>query len=452
MEEIQGDSVVIVGFGREGKSAYSWLRKHYPHMRIGIADKKISDHDRVSAVYIGAVFHTGETYLSCLSSYGTVVRSPGVSPYLSEMTAYVKNGGRVTSATNMFFSRVKGKIIGVTGTKGKSTTTSLIAHILSSRHTDVRCVGNIGVPMLDALDSSDDNTVFVIELSSHQLVDCRFSPHVAVLLNIVPEHLDYYPDFDMYSRAKANITLHQSSQDVLVYNSEHLSLRQYVENTRAQRIFYGESCEDGSRACLRDGMLMVPVDKDYAGVISLDEIPLLGNTENILAAAAVASIFNVPPASIRERIANFSPLPHRLERVGIYHGITFYNDSLSTIPQATVHALRSLRENVATLIAGGYDRHIDYKELGEYLSKHPVQTLIVFPDTGARIWESIDQNAQKHMNRYDVLNMEEAVKYAYDHTPEGSVCVMSPGSASYNMFRDYADRGEQFKSWIKKLG
>lgn len=452
MEEILGDSALIIGFGREGKSAYAWLRRHYPAMKIDVADAKIADHDAASPVYAGTVFHTGDTYLSSLPMYSTIIRSPGVSPYFSEMKAYVKQGGHVTSATNIFFSQVKGKTIGVTGTKGKSTTTSLIAHILSSQYADVRCVGNIGVPMLDALDSSDDNTVFAIELSSHQLVDCRYSPKIAVFLNIVPEHLDYYPDFGMYSGAKANITLHQSPQDMLVYNPEHLSLRRYVENTHAKRIHYGESCEDNSKACLRDGMLMVAAGKEYKGVISSQEVPLLGNTENILAATAVASVFDIPSVNIKERIASFSPLPHRLERVGVYRGITFYNDSLSTIPQATVHALRSLRGNVATLIAGGYDRHIDYKDLGAYLSKYPIKTLIVFPDTGVRIWECIDRDAQKLMSRYDVSSMEEAVKCAYDHTPEGSICVMSPGSASYNMFRDYADRGEQFKSWIKKLG
>lgn len=452
MEEIQGSSVLIIGFGREGKSVYSWLKQHYPNISISIADKAIPVHEMASPVYTGVVFHTGDTYLSSLASYSTIIRSPGVSPYLPEIAEYIQQGGHVTSATNIFFSRVTGRVIGVTGTKGKSTTTSLIAHMLSSYFPDVRCVGNIGAPMLDALDSSDNTTVFAIELSSHQLIDCRYSPHVAVLLNIVPEHLDYYPDFEMYAHAKANITLHQTPQDMFVYNPEHIMVKRFADRTHARLIPFGETYTEGRQAYIKDDMLMAVINAVQTTIISKADIPLLGNTENILAATAAVSLFNVPAAHIKERIKSFLPLPHRLERIGEYRGIVFYNDSLSTIPQATIHALRSLHTHVSTLIAGGYDRHIDYKELGAYLSEHPVKTLIVFPDTGRLIWDCIDKKVQNKMLRCDASTMEEAVRCAYAHTPKGTICVLSPGSASYNMFRDYADRGDQYRSWIKKLG
>lgn len=376
--EIHGNSVLILGYGREGKSAEAWLQKHYPDMDISVSDSE----------------HIPE------KAFDMVVRSPGVSPYT------LKVSGFVTTPTNIFFSRVKGTTIGITGTKGKSTTASLIAHILSSAHKDVRLVGNIGTPMLDALDSSTRDTVWVIELSSHQLVDIHYSPHIAVLLDIVPEHLDYYPDFASYKRAKENIFRFQKPGDHLVQNEK------------------------------------------AAGPFTTK---LLGNAQNISAAVSVARLMHVPETEIARRLATFSPLAHRLEFAGEFDGIRFYNDSLATIPQATIHALEALGSNVATLIAGGFDRNLNFSVLGEYLSAHPVETLILFPDTGEKILRSISHHSSPITHHF-VHTMEKAVKLAYAHTPRGKICLLSPASASYNMFRDYADRGDQFKDWVKKIG
>ncbi len=387
--EIRGKSVLILGYGREGKSVHAWLEKHYPAMRIGIADKQ----------------RDGEKYLAHLRDYDTVIRSPGVSPYLPEIARFVKDGGYLTTATNIFFSRAKGVTIGITGTKGKSTTSSLIAHILSALNPDVRLVGNIGTPMLDELESATPETIFVIELSSHQLVDIRYSPHIAVLLDIVPEHLDYYPDFSAYKRAKENIFRFQGRNDHVIRESS-----QYSAPTK-----------------------------------------LVGNQKNIAAAVAVARFMKVPERVINKQLATFTPLPHRLEFVGEYNGIRFYNDSLATIPQATMHALAALRDDVATLLVGGYDRHLDYSELGAYLKRHPVANLILFPDTGEKIWAAVPEDAKNRMRAFPVGSMEEAVTLAYTHTHKGKICLLSPASASYNLFRDYADRGEQFTEWVRRL-
>lgn len=452
MEEIHGSSVLILGFGREGKSVYTWLHKHYPKLKIDVADVHLSPEIIHSPLYSDAIFFQGKEYLTHVFSYETIIRSPGVSPYLPQMVAYIQNGGHVTSATNIFFSTVTGKTIGITGTKGKSTTTSLIAHLVSAQHADVRCVGNIGSPMLDALDTSNSETTFVIELSSHQLIDCRYSPHIAVMLNIVPEHLDYYPDFEMYTHAKANITKHQTANDVFVYNPDNSIVKRFSENTKAQLVPYGEAFHENYYAFIQQGMLTTIRDNESVQILPLSDIPLLGNTENILAATAVASIVGLSAQQMRTMIMSFTSLPHRLEYIGKYKGVSFYNDSLSTIPQATIHALKALGSSVATLIAGGYDRHVDYSALGVYLQEHPVTTLILFPDTGTKIWNSIDEKYKGKMSVYNVANMEEAVRLAFAHTPKGTICVLSPGSASYNMFRDYADRGEQFKMWVQKIG
>lgn len=398
--EIQGSRILIVGYGREGKSVHAWLKQHYPDAKITIADKKTD----------------GDGYLDHIAEYDTVIRSPGVPARL------LAKARHVTTATNIFFSLVVGKTIGVTGTKGKSTTSSLIAHILKTHFSDVRLVGNIGIPMLDHLEGASADTVFVIELSSHQLEDIRYSPHVAVILNIVPEHLDYYPDFDSYKRAKANIVQYQEPSDVVIYGT---SVEALAAGSRGQKI----------------PIVDVP----------LPDSSLLGNKENKMAALSVAHAFDVSEEHIKQAFATFSPLPHRLELVGEFGGITFYNDSLATIPEAAIHALATFGDRVGTLIAGGYDRHIDFTALGAYLATHPVDTLILFPDTGEKIWAAImAANPDTTIQKYGVSSMEDAVKLAYTHTLSGKICLLSPASASYNLFRDYADRGDQFRQWVEK--
>lgn len=410
--EIRGNSVLILGYGREGKSVHAWLKKHYPSLHIAIADKKTD----------------GDAYLEHLGDYDSVIRSPGVSPYSGKMQEYVQKGGHVTSATNIFFSLVKGMTVGVTGTKGKSTTSSLIAHILTKHYADVRLVGNIGTPMLDELDSENPDTVFVIELSSHQLSDVRYSPHIAVLLGIVSEHMDYYRDFASYVSAKSNIIRYQTGSDVMVYNPDHPEVAAVARMGKA---------------------VHKPFHVNESGVSASH---ILGNAENIAAAVMVARVTGVSQEIIDRQLATFTPLPHRLEFSGEYHGIRFYNDSLATIPQATIHALAALGPEVSTLIAGGYDRHLDYSVLGAYLDTHPVGTLILFPDTGKRIWDALSERTKKQTQVYHVESMEKAVHVAYTNTKKGNICLLSPASASYNMFRDYADRGEQFKAWVKKIG
>lgn len=438
---IKGTSVLIVGYGREGKSVERWLAKRYPALHIEHRDRK----------------HDGEAYLADIAAFDTVIRSPGVSPYAPPLQAYAQSGGFITTATNLFFSHVSGVTVGVTGTKGKSTTSSLIAHLLQRQYADVRLVGNIGTPMLDTLEHATPHTMYVIELSSHQLVDIRFSPHIAVLLGIVPEHLDYYPDVEAYAQAKARIAAFQSPADMVVYNPVHATLRTLLAHAPARRVFFSERYSGGVMTYVKQGCVYTQVEDVFEPVIACADIPLLGNTENVLAAVTVARLFGEKPKDIAASIRSFRSLPHRLELVGTYRGIRFYNDSLATIPEATVHALRALGADVATLIVGGYDRHLDYAPLGAYLQNHPVSHLILFPDTGKRIWDAVsnamDAAARNHVvTRHAVSSMEEAVRLAYALTPKGKICLLSPASASYNLFKNYEDRGNQFAAWVKKLG
>lgn len=451
--EIKGTSVLILGYGREGKSIHRWLMTHYPDIRVDIADRRVKTELMSGEIYKGAVVYNGEGYLFHLDEYDTVIRSPGISPYLPEVAAFIKKGGHVTSATNIFFSLTRGTTIGITGTKGKSTTSSLIAHILSSTIKDVRLAGNIGEPMLDSLDTANADTVFVLELSSHQLFDCRYSPHIAVMLGIVSEHLDYYPDFLSYANAKGNITRHQASSDYFVYNPIHTFVREIAKTTVATHVRFGADKASELHTYIQRGIIMVNAGGVESPVINLTDVPLLGNVENVLAAVTVAHLMDVPVVSIAAAITPFQSLPHRLEYAGEYQGVRFYNDSLATIPQATVHALEALGPDVVTLLVGGYDRNLDFTELGAYIRSHFIPTLILFPDTGEKIWSAIGEVQKDYtIQKFEVGSMEEAVRLAYEHTPKGKICLLSPASASYNMFRDYEDRGNQFKALVRKLG
>lgn len=450
MQEILGTKILILGYGREGQSVHRWLAKHQPTLRVGVADRR-----QVVPVVEAARLHVGEDYLAALPSYDTVVRSPGVSPFLPEIKEYQNRGGFLTSSTNIFFSVCPGKVIGVTGTKGKSTTASLIAEILKTTHADVRLVGNIGKPALDFLEGAGQDTIFVAELSSHQLVDVRYSPHIAVVLAIAPEHFDYYPDLGSYAAAKGNIVACQRTNDVVVFNPTNTLAAKQANRSRGKKLMYCPKQRDNAIAFIEKKAIVTNAYGVKEEILPVSDIPLLGNLDNVLAAVTVGVAVDVPGRFMRGAIGAFHPLPHRLEFVGEFGGIRFYNDSLATIPEATIHALKALGSDVATLIAGGFDRGLDYTILGQYLVGTSVKALILFPDTGEKIWEALrlaHARSGQAIQKFDVTSMEEAVKLAYKHTSAGKICLLSPASASFNLFRDYEDRGNQFKEWVKKLG
>lgn len=367
-------SVLILGMGREGMATLKFLKKYLPENQINTADQK-----------------DGENYLDKIKDYNIIIKSPGI-PYLAEIKKAREERKIITSATQIFFDLCKGKIIGVTGTKGKSTTSAMIYEVLQMGGLDAHLVGNIGRPALELLNEIDDDSIVVYELSSFQLADLRKSPHIAVVTNIYPDHLDWHGNFENYKKAKENISKFQTKDDVLILN------------------------KSGAEAARIVGML-----------------------------------FKIPQEKIKKSIKDFKPLPHRLEFVAEKKGIKFYNDSLSTNPHATIYALKKLGDSVETLIAGGLDRGVDYTVLGEAIAKTKIKNLILFPTTGEKIGEAVSRQPSV-IRQFNVNSMEEAVKLAFKNTGKGKIVLLSPASASFNMFKDYEDRGNQFKELVKQLG
>ncbi len=438
----QDNNILILGFAREGESVLKFLREKFPRKKITIWDQASKEKilpDRLEIVNgdsnIQAIFDVGDWLkLSDWDNFDVIIKSAGIPVKNLPKTILSK----LTSETEMFFDLCPGVIVGITGTKGKSTTSSLIYDILKAAGKKVVLLGNIGKPALDYLADGDKKTTFVFELSSHQLQTLKKSPHIAVLLNIFPEHLDFYENFADYINAKANITKFQSENDYLIFNSDDQQTKKIADSSSAKLNPLGQD------------------DLILARELSQGS-KLLGefNLSNIAAAVKVTELFQVSKTITKKAIKDFQPLEHRLEPVGTYQGITFYNDSLATIPEATIAALDTLGDDVETIFLGGFDRGVDYQSLVKRLRQSQVHNLILFPTTGSKIWDTImsqDPTAARRFKHFSVQNMADGVKLAYQYTTKGKIALLSCASTSFNLFKDYRDRGDQFKKYVQQFG
>ncbi len=392
-------NILILGYGKEGKTTEKYLKKYFPKLKIGIADGNLD-----------------ENYLASQADYDLAIKTPGIKKEKVSIP-YV-------TATNLFFAQNKNFTIGVTGSKGKSTTASLIAAILKEAGKKVRLLGNIGTPMLGALlGKIDPEEIFVLELSSYQLDDIAYSPNIAVALNFFPEHMDYHGGIDNYYQAKKRIVSFQDSEDVFVYNAKDQKLKNWASATVAQKKSFAEISLDGF------------------------ESSLLGehNQNNIRAAVTVAKEFGISDDAIKKALKKFKSLAHRLEFVGQFGDIKFFDDAISTTPESTMMALEAI-ENVGTIFLGGQDRGYDFSKLEKQIRKKGVKNVVLFPDSGKRIFKS-----QKGLNILETKSMKEAVAFAFENTPKGSVCLLSTASPSYSVWKNFEEKGEQFQFWVKKL-
>ncbi len=432
LKELKDKSVLILGFSREGMDSFKFLRKLFPKKILGIADRN----ENVKCQMSNVKCYLGKNYLKALKNYDVIIKSPGISPKV--IAPFISKRQRITSQTEIFFENFPGKIIGITGTKGKGTTSSLIYRILKEGGFKAYLVGNIEKPVLSTLFKAKDDDIFVYELSSHQLYNLKRSCQIAVFLNLFAAHLDYYKNFREYINAKANITRYQANRDYLIFNSQDKLVKKIAKSSRAKKI---------------------PIPTSYEYLTNI-RIPLIGkfNLKNVMAAVVVGELLNIPKKKIREAIKSFKPLPHRLEFISKYRGIEFYNDSLATVPQAVEAALEALENNkVKTLILGGYDRgSIDFASLAKKILESKIRTLIFLsPGTAEIIWQKILSLKTKRRSlpeAFFVSSMKEAVKLAYQKTKKGETCLLSPASPSFNLFRDYKERGNLFKKYVKKYG
>jgi len=429
LKELKDKKILIVGREIEGKATQAYLRSHLKGVKLNLVDQK-----------------DGLDYLKNQRNYDIAIKSPGVKPELITIP--------YTTATNIFLSNTKGKVIGITGTKGKSTTSTLIYKMLKKEGLDVYFGGNIGKSPLDFIDSLIDNSWTVLEMSSYQLNDLKKSPHIAVILMIASEHLDYHKTQEAYVDAKRNILRFQNPEDFAIINRDYPASYESDVYTKG-KVFLVSRERDVKDGCfIEKDCVWISRDGKKEKIIEINKIKLLGrhNLENVCAASCAATLAGVSKKNIAKVLAEFGGLEHRLEFVGEKKGILFYNDSLATVPQALIQALEAL-PNTETLISGGHDRGLDYSGLAQYLNKGQIKTLILFPPTGKRIWEEICKATSEggRPEKFDVKTMEQAVRIAAAKTAPHKICLLSPASASFGIFKDYKDRGEQFKREVGKL-
>ena len=453
-ELLHGKRILIAGYGREGQSTHTLLQRFVPADHITVA----CNDDEIFAA------------LAQSPAFDLIIKSPGIPTMKFEGRCPL---GTVSSQTDLFMQVYGDITIGVTGTKGKSTTTSLIHHVLSQcmgQQHKVLLAGNIGIPLFDIAQQLDEHTTVVAELSCHQLENIHRAPHIGVILNLFQEHLDHYHDYHGYQMAKMQLMLRQQADDHCFYCTDSHDLAHIVESCRPSVVstLHPYSLHDARQA--GTDTLPTTLKGDH-------------NASNIFVAKQVCALLGINDSQFSSALASFHGLPHRLELVGTYHDITFYNDSISTIPQATIAAIEALKD-VETLILGGYDRGIDYSPLVTLLlsASSSLRNIAFVGEAGRRILHILNSHIHTPVfdhpseegtgaaanSQFKILNSQfktilnsqfsilksddypAIVDWCFNVTSPGKICLLSPAAASYDSFKNFEQRGDTFKQLVRQ--
>lgn len=423
---IKDKKVLILGFGREGKSTLNLLLSLDKNLDIDIADldENITLDNTVIPNINNIKVFTGNSYLQHIKDYDVIFKSPGIVLDKDKYPDKI-----ITSQTELFLSVYKNQCVGVTGTKGKSTVASLIHHTLITNNKDAILCGNIGKPCFDVIDEINENTIIVLELSCHQLNKINVSPHISILLNIYEDHLDYYGSFKLYAENKHNIYLNQNIHDILIVLDE-IELN---KNIKSKVIKLSSDI----------------VDLKLEEAMNKSNLKGKHNLYNCYITLEVIKQFGLDYNDLVESLKTFNSLEHRLEFVGEILGINYYNDSISTTAESTICALSSI-EKIGTILIGGMDRGINYEPLVEYLCNLDFNiNVILMYASGRRIYEMLNGKLNNNIKAYIVDDLEKGVSLAKTLTNKGEACVLSPAAASYGDFKNFIERGNKFKEFIK---
>ena len=440
--------ILILGFGKEGVSTYKFIRKHFPDKKIYISDKKTTNEEIIKKD-INVNINFGDNYLDNLKDFDIIMKSPGISFVNINIDSFKD---KIKSELELFLEYMDVKTIGVTGSKGKSTTSSIIYEILKKEKKETLLLGNIGIPVFDLIDDITKDTIVVLEMSSHQLEYMNVSPNISILLNIYEEHLDHYKSLKEYAEAKINIGRFQNKDDYFIYNVDNKIIKECINEIEdSNHIKYEVSFEgnisnnNSNKVYIKDNYIYINEEKIY----NINEKRnLIGdhNLNNIMFVLTVCKILNLNMENVKETISNFKGLEHRMEYVGKYDDIIFYNDSIATIPEATINSIKGLK-NVDTLIFGGMDRGISYDEFIDFLNTGVINNLICMPDTGYKIADKLKCSS----NIYKVETLEEAVELSKKVTKKNKICLLSPAAASYGFFKNFVEKGNIYKELVKKI-
>ena len=410
-------SIAIFGYGVEGQSFYRFAQKYLQDTNIIIVDKNVSQNG------IDAKTYSGDDYLDALKLADIIIKSPGIS--LNSLGIDYKSYN-FTSLSELFLEFYGSQVIGISGTKGKSTLATLTHDMFKNAGLKSILGGNIGIPVFDVLEGICDQSIIVMELSSHQLLHIKQSPHISIITNLFPEHLDYYKDLDEYYNAKFNLFRHQKSDDIFLYDDANSKNYKTVKS-RCQNLHHSEL--------------------KYSVEFSMKRGFIHKNTLMFL--ERLKEMFSVSDKVYLQTLESFKTLEHRLEYVSEVDDVYFINDSISTIPQACIEAIKLLKD-VDSVILGGNDRGVSYDELVDFLTISSLSNVICFSDTGKKIFDLLNK---KESNLKVILakDLEESVKLAYSLTKKSKIVLFSPAASSFNEYKNFAFRGRAFKEFVLAL-
>lgn len=437
ISQLKNKRILILGLGREGFDTYSFLRKTFFNKELMIADKRVLDDFDINIQMVikkdkNLKLCLGPDYLNCLKDVEVIIKSPGIN--ISSIRKYLDEDVVLTSQTEIFFDNCSAKIIGITGTKGKSTTSSIIHGLLKNAGLKSYLLGNIEKPSLSYLSRITKDDWVVYELSCHQLQGLKKSPHIAVFLNLYPEHLDYYRNIKEYFLAKANIFINQKKNDYLVIDPKIRQVKEILKDVNSKVIE------------------IVPINHMAFLNENMEVIFQVTHNNNVVAVLEVAKILEISEKLVLKTLKKFKKLPHRLEYAGNYLDVNFYDDSIATIPESVVYALDVLGDEVETLIVGGLNRGIKFGVLAKRIVTSKVKNIVLFPDSGEEVKKeilAIDKDSS--IVFFSTDQMREAINFAFRKTSKGKICLLSPASPSFNIFKDYKERGDMFKRVIKEM-
>lgn len=456
--EIKNKKVAVLGLGVSNIPAIKYLNKLGAYVYAHDLKETLNENCDEIKKLDNIQFLLGDKCFTGLNEVDYILRSPGVKPFLSEIKEAIKNGVKLTSEMELFVDLCPCKIIGITGSAGKTTVTTLVTELLKSGGYKVWQGGNIGTPLFSKVEEIQKEDIVVLELSSFQLMTMKKSPNISLITNIYEDHLDYHRDFEEYVNAKTNIFIHQEKNDICIFNLDSEYIEKFLNlkeenNVESENIFFSTEKSEIKGAYLKDRWIYLNINNEPKKVICVDDIKLKGSKNWANVCSAICLVHNfVSLEDIVATLKNFKGVEHRLEYVDTKNGVEYYNDSISTTPGKAMAALTSFDKKII-LIAGGYDKNLDYSGIGKYIidsSKY----VILLGDTKKKIKEAILKEKTYDKDSLiieEVASLEEAVKLASKVAKEGDVVVMSPASASFDMFKSYKERGNIFKGLVEKI-
>ena len=430
------NNIAILGFGKEGISTYNFIRRYDKNIHLTILDAK-----DVSLEDDNVLVKKYNSTLEELLDYDLIIKTPGIAfASFNQKDVEEKLKSKITSQMELLLKFNRENVIGITGTKGKSTTSSLLYDVLKDQLDKVILVGNIGIPVFDKIEEFEGATI-VAEMSSHQLEFVDVSPHIGIILNLFVDHLDHTGSVEAYHKAKMNMFKYQSQSDYAIFDNDNYYLsKQDFSNIKSKLLTV--SVESDATIKLNNNEVFINNELLLNKNDVITKLQGEHNFKNIMFVLLVSKLFNLDLNRTLESIKSFQPLEHRMEYFGNYKGVDFYEDAIATIPEATINACKTIK-NIDTLIFGGMDRNIDYKIFIDYLNNSDINHFIVMPETGYKLAEYLDKNKVIYSE-----TLEDAVNQAFNVTEKGKVCILSPAASSYNNFKNFEEKGNKFKELV----